>query len=678
MRLVKTSGGAWGIASEYNPDLLPKLRALPGARWDRDARVWRVSTADETLIDLVARLQGLGAVIPEEILARAATLAVAHDAAADEATGRAVDPRLYPFQKDGVRWLAPRRTALLADEMGLGKTVQALLAAPAGAPVLVICPASVKGSWRAECRRWRSDLTPEALAGKGSFRWPVAGELLILNYDILPPVEGLAAPAPGTVLIADECHKAKSKTAQRTKRLAALVAAVLAADGRAWGLTGTPLINRPPELWQVLDNLGLAEEAFGAFGRFYRLFNASRGAYGTTWGQPRAEVPEILRRVMCRRERRAVLTDLPGKTYTMAPVNGLDRETRKAADAALAAWTEWEKAAEARGAKTSEGLPPFEAMSAARAALATAKIPAVLEIAESYEDAGEALVVFSDHRAPVEALGAREGWAAILGGTPTEERTRIVERFQAGALKGIALTFGAGAEGLTLTRAHEMLIVDLPWTSTILAQGEDRICRIGQAHPCHYTTLVAEHALDERLVEVIAGKRGLIRAAIEASAVAPVTSAMAVVEAAQAAQVEARAKAEVEEKAREAAAKARAEEEARGPKCVCGAPVQVKVAGPSSKHPGWKYTKCGRCGAFAWAETDAASYTDEQRTALRLDLERLLGVCDGAHARDGAGFNGTDAQPARYLYADLAAGREIDWGRLEGLLKKYRKTQLAA
>ena len=33
---------------------------------------------------------------------------------------------LYPFQREGVRWLVPRRSAILADDMGVGKTVQAI------------------------------------------------------------------------------------------------------------------------------------------------------------------------------------------------------------------------------------------------------------------------------------------------------------------------------------------------------------------------------------------------------------------------------------------------------------------------------------------------------------------------------------------------------------------------
>src|SRR6185295_1461942 len=59
----------------------------------------------------------------------------------------------------------------LADEMGLGKTVQAILAAAAlrsaAEPVkhvTIICPASLRGGWQDEIRRW---LGEEALLLEG-------------------------------------------------------------------------------------------------------------------------------------------------------------------------------------------------------------------------------------------------------------------------------------------------------------------------------------------------------------------------------------------------------------------------------------------------------------------------------------------------------------------------------
>ncbi len=93
---------------------------------------------------------------------------------------------LFPFQKQGIRWLASRMTALLSDEMGLGKTIQALTSLPVNVPVIVVAPAVAKGVWRREILKWRPDFRITVLSGRSSFRWPQPGEVVIVNYDILP------------------------------------------------------------------------------------------------------------------------------------------------------------------------------------------------------------------------------------------------------------------------------------------------------------------------------------------------------------------------------------------------------------------------------------------------------------------------------------------------------------
>jgi len=700
-RLLRLPSGRWAVKGPYCPDDLPRLRALPGARWNKAARAREVATDDASVVQLVAQLTELGCAIPREILDRAEAVAGQADAASDAAEARASDPRLFPYQRAGVRWLAGRKRGLLADAMGLGKTVQALLALPAEAPrVLVICPACVKGSWRDECRRWRPDLEPAVLRGRKSFRWPAPGEVVVANWDILPATAP-AAPE-GVYLVADEVHAAKNPRTQRTKRFTALVEAVAAADGSVWGLTGTPMLNRPGELWTVLRALGLAASAFGSWGRYKRLFHATPGRWGgLEWGTPDPQVPELLRRVMLRREREAVLADLPPKRWQQVAVNGLTAKLRRMCDDALAKWR-------ARDTELSRsGLPAFEEMSRVRAELAAHKATVLPALLDEYEAAGEPVVVFSDHRAPVEALRDREGWAVILGGTPAEERTEIVRRFQAGELHGVAGTIKAMGVGVTLTRAATMIFVDLTWTPALIEQAEDRICRIGQERGCLYVTLVADHDLDRRMAEVLRDKKRLIAATVQATAGAADPRQADVVR---------HARDHAERAAREQADKPQAERDVV-PCPVCRADCDVRVAGERSKRPGERYIRCDACGDFAWAEEfgtvadvqDCAycgapcrartsrsrknpgrryikcprcgefAWADEvrrpvDRARVRRQVEYLLGRCDGAVARDAVGFNKYDAAFVRQAWVGGEAGvrDEADWRRLERLLCKYR------
>ena len=102
----------------------------------------------------------------------------------------------------------------------------------------------------------------------------------------------------------------------------------------------------------------------------------------------------------------------------------------------------------------------------------------------------------------------------------------------------------------------------------------------------------------------------------------------------------------------------------------------VKKDGPRK---GWRFIKCRVYDPdyprFIWVEVKHP-YNTEQLASIRRDLEILLGVCDGAAARDDLGFNGSDAPKARDYHDSLSRGATIDWAALANMLRKYRKTQL--
>jgi len=151
-----------------------------------------------------------------------------------------------------------------------------------------------------------------------------------------------------------------------------------------------------------------------------------------------------------------------------------------------------------------------------RALLARERIDAMLEIVESHEEQEEPLVVFSAHRAPIDALEGRERWKTITGDTTEKNRADFVRAFQEGALAGLALTIGAGGVGITLTRGSTALFVDLDVTPALNAQAEDRLVRIGQeASSVLIMRMVSSHPVDRRVHELIEQKMKLFNAAID-------------------------------------------------------------------------------------------------------------------------------------------------------------------
>jgi SWI/SNF-related matrix-associated actin-dependent regulator of chromatin subfamily A-like protein 1 len=433
---------------------------------------------------------------------------------------------LWKFQPEGVAFLALRKAGVLYDEPGLGKTVQTLAALPYGAPVLAVGPAAAREVWTRHVPLWRPDLTASALEGLKSFRWPRPGELLATTWACLPPCEEangrLIAPegaAEGTVIIADEAHGLLNPETRMTRRFRAVARAASTAGGRVYLLTGTPVLNaRPPEMWALLDAApGLAAEAFGDWPHYVALWGGHIDAEGRTHfprhARPSPEIAERFRRVALGRKRRDVLGDLPPDRdedvhVEIAPTPDLLSALREAeADYdKLAA----EIAADARGELSDLGSGEelrFGALAKARRALASAKLPAAVEIVKEYERLGEPVVVFCSHREPMEHLAARKGWALIAGGVDARKRGALEDEFQAGRLRGLAVTIKAGGVALTLTRAAFGLFLDWDWVPAFNEQARARLVRGTQTRGVLFRHLIArDHPLDERLRKTCARK----------------------------------------------------------------------------------------------------------------------------------------------------------------------------
>ena len=478
--------------------------------------------------------------------------------------------RLFDYQRLGIEWLATRTGALLADEQGLGKTCQVLCALPSAARVLVICPASVKGVWAnprvSETTRWRPGFRQEILDGRGSFRWPEEGEVVAINFDVLPRVHTDACPRvfekkcdgcvpgergvhrtdcergktyckgclplpecpEGVTVVVDEAHQAKNAKSFRGEAVKAICHAARSRAGRAWEITGTPMQNDPSELWAVLDAADLAYEAFGSRADFKSMFRAEDNlverfvpgkgrvtqAFGSKWGVPTEEAAERLQRVMLRRMKDDVASELPEKRFRTIEVD-VD-------DAAIAAC---EKAIGELGGETSLARllvdlkkVPFELVSTVRQLLAQAKTPALLRLLDDALEAGERkLIVFSAHRYPIDKIGSQKGWVRVTGDMTAKQKTESVRLFQEGDAIGIAGTIDSMGAGVTLTKGSHVFFADLDWNPANNAQAYDRPHRHGQKNTVQYEILVAKHALDRRLAEVLATKEARIRASVDAA-----------------------------------------------------------------------------------------------------------------------------------------------------------------
>ncbi len=675
------------IYMSYDREAIPLLRSFPGAKFNpenlpKDQVYWAVSMKPQDLPRVLELADQLQLEVPESLREAEAVGTEESRAAVIRANNlKTADGKsLYNFQKDGVKFLALHERAFLADDMGTGKSPTSLVALPDNERVIVICPAVVKYNWRDEIKAWRPNykvticngkeetVTKALSEGKSTkavpFRIPEPGEIIIVNYDILPTYLSPTKPSgkfskkgkeilvadltpdqekalSETILIADEFHLAKNYKSMRSQRVSSLTRICK----RVWALSGTPLMNRPPDLFGVLCAGNM--NPFGSWDSFVRLFNGYKNPYGGyEFGTPSLEVPERMHRIMLRRLKSEVLKDLPPKTYQNIEVD-ITGELTKTLNTFLGKITgkkdiDYDSLSEELDA---EDLPSFTEFSKIRAMLAESRIPAMLEIVEGYEESGTPLVIFSAHKKPIEALKDREGWKIITGDTGAEDRRNTVHEFQDGKLKGIALTIQAGGVGITLTRATNALFVDLDWTPAMNLQAEDRLVRIGSTGDyVLFMRMSSNHPLDRHIQKLLAYKIELAYRALEASIKfkppPPRMPGVAVIE-----------ETDAELMARINAAGIEAERE------VALGKLQRILGRESAKVN----------------DVPEPELTPGRKEMLRGALDYMISVCDGAETRDSMGFNKPDAFIARWVGMCLREEDEVSYRVLERILVRYRR-----
>lgn len=446
-----------------------------------------------------------------------------------------------PFQKAGIAYATKRTNVLIGDEMGLGKTIQAIGIAnadPEARSVLVICPASLKLNWKREWEKWD---VKALTVGIANGKLPEA-QVVIINYDIIAKHRDALMARQWDLLIVDECHYLKNPKAQRTKAVLgerkSATAGITARRRRRVFLTGTPIVNRPVELWPLVESLDPDGLGRNFFSYAKRYTNATHNGYG--WDFSGAsnleELQEKLRTtVMVRRLKADVLTELPPKRRQVIeiPANGLEglvkRETAMAARheelmdalrtaAELAKAEGAEAYAEAIGRLRDAGKIAFEEMAQARHELALAKVPYLVEHMEECIESSGKVVVMVWHRDVVQALMDKFGARAVQvhGDVSLADRQAAVDRFQTDpACQVFVGTIKAAGVGLTLTAASHVVFGELWWVPGDITQAEDRCHRIGQTNSVLVQHLVVDGSLDARMAKTMVAKQNVIDRALD-------------------------------------------------------------------------------------------------------------------------------------------------------------------
>ena len=139
---------------------------------------------------------------------------------------------LRPYQRRGLAWLAGMCEAgiggCLADDMGLGKTIQVIALhlhrreAKAG-PTLVVCPASLLGTWEREVRRFSPDVPVRRYHGGARHLEDLAADgIVLVTYGVVLRDSGLLAEVGWGLVVADEAQNAKNPLSRTARELRAV------------------------------------------------------------------------------------------------------------------------------------------------------------------------------------------------------------------------------------------------------------------------------------------------------------------------------------------------------------------------------------------------------------------------------------------------------------------------
>ncbi|MCX7432074.1 MAG: DEAD/DEAH box helicase [Planctomycetia bacterium] len=441
---------------------------------------------------------------------------------------------LRHYQREGLGWLSfLERMGLggcLADDMGLGKTIQVLAmfirrqtmlttGGIAHRPSLVIVPKSLVFNWIEEARKFAPSL--RVLNYTGNTRVDEAGSLA--DHDIILTTYGTLRrdiinhrEIEFDYVVLDEAQSIKNASSQAAK-----ACRLLRARHRL-ALTGTPVENHIGELWSIFEFLNP-----GQLGSATRLKRFLAGGRTSSDVVARAVRPYLLRRT-----KKQVLSDLPEKTEQTLYCE-LGEEQRKVYDELREHYRLELSGRIGRMGIGRSRIAVLEALlrlrqtachpglvDPARLDEPAAKLDTLLEQLSEVIDEGHKVLVFSQFTSFLSIvrrhLDERGITYEYLDGKTTDRQARV-QRFQEDAdCRLFLVSLKAGGQGLNLTAADYIYILDPWWNPAVEAQAVDRAHRIGQTRRVFAYRLIARDTVEEKIVALQDRKRELAESIVRA------------------------------------------------------------------------------------------------------------------------------------------------------------------
>lgn len=520
----------FGWIGDKHKQMIKDLRYDNGthvARWNHTAKAWVVPISFKEVVYHISKTQKASHIIiknnlPEKIdtIPKMPKLSIEIPLKKG---------KMRPYQEEGVERMMQLKKVINGDQPGLGKTLQSIIATiglemkgELSFPVLVICPSALKINWKREYEIWTYKkamvLTDNVKTTYHRFWEMGQTDIFIVNYESLKKYFVKSMPDKKNLklssqiimdervemfksVIIDESHRLKDPNSIQAK----ITLQITKNKENIFMLTGTPVLNKPIDLFAQLAIIQKLKQFGGIKGFKTRYCQGGRGASNL------AELNYLLN-VNCffQRKKEDVLKDFPpiSMQNTIVSITNLN-EFNKVKNEFL----EFLRNSDFTDAEIKKKMNA-QIIVQLRMLLqisAVGKIEAAKEHINEVVNSGQKIVVFCTHQIVVDLLKKEYKKAVTVTGKDNAiEKQRSVDCFQTNpSIDIIIVNYKAGGVGITLTTASELLLIELPWTQADVEQAVARCHRLGQNRPVRATVLLGEHTLDNWLYDLIQKKKAI-------------------------------------------------------------------------------------------------------------------------------------------------------------------------
>lgn len=437
---------------------------------------------------------------------------------------------LYPYQRNGVDFIINTKRLIVGDDMGLGKTLQSIAAVDEvnAKKILVLAPKALLFSWRNEIKKFSKDISTTVITGTAAQKKKALSEKVrwyITNHETLLQLKSYPQLCqPWDVIVVDEFHNYMNRKAKKVAAIKQLKSEYFI------GLTGTPILTKPDQLWSQLNIV--APKSFRSFWKWVdqycqKQFNPYSQYTPIISGVLDTDAyKQMLAPYFIRRTKEEVLLDLPEKIYKDVPLQ-LSARQKKLYDSMMAdmivedgddfhkSGTILEKIIRLRQICLDPRILPELSITERGV-----KTEALLEIIQNTE--GQ-IVVFTSFKSYANLIASelkalKISYELLTGDTPQEGRAAQLDRFTSGKSKVFIGTIKAGGVGLNLQNASLLIFMDKDYSPAINSQTEARIHRIGQKNAAIIMSLYTENTVDEKMEKMLEARKNMIGAIITPTA----------------------------------------------------------------------------------------------------------------------------------------------------------------